>query len=426
MFQNPDTLEPTNISPGANIAQELEQATIFQDTAEPRDEDKTGKSKEAYLPLNPSPTFALPSVRFVNMGSSSKDQEDEIRRREPMFGVPSLNPKEDYSPFSSSFAPMKRVLPIGLQTHKHTPRVEDEDPKHITDGGLKGEGPEKYQGNRDKAREFMRDFVLWWMMNKNNRAFQNPLSHVALFLGKMKGTKVTDWVSHMLREIGEDIKDDPSLEDNEILWEGFAEKFELKFTSASALEEVRQEFQECHMKDNDVDEYIAIFEDFLTKIDYRRSDFGVIEKFKHGLKKWIVSKILSKDKWPTTLEEWEEAARREVRRSKYIQTTLGDRKNFDMSLQEAKWRAALQIPEGGGKKPRQNNRRNNEVIPMEVDYASTQEQTPRLKRLTPDERKKLMDEGRCFKCRKKGHQSRQCPTKEQPSNPPIARNAETS
>jgi hypothetical protein len=75
-----------------------------------------------------------------------------------------------------------------------------------------------------------------------------------------------------------------------------------------------------------------------------------------------------------------------------------------MSLQEAKWQAALQIPEGGGsKKPHQNNRQNNEVVPMEVDYASTQEQTPCLKRLTSEERKKLMDEGRCFKCCLKGH-----------------------
>jgi hypothetical protein len=31
----------------------------------------------------------------------------------------------------------------------------DEDTKHITDGGLKGEGPEKFQGDRDKAREFI-------------------------------------------------------------------------------------------------------------------------------------------------------------------------------------------------------------------------------------------------------------------------------
>jgi hypothetical protein len=67
---------------------------------------------------------------------------------------------------------------------------------------------------------------------------------------------------------------------------------------------------------------------------------------------------------------------------------------------------------------------------MEVDYVSTQEQTPHLKCLTPDERKKLMDEGRCFKCCLKGHQARQCLIKgqgqEQGSNPSIARSTETS
>jgi hypothetical protein len=64
---------------------------------------------------------------------------------------------------------------------------------------------------------------------------------------------------------------------------------------------------------------------------------------------------------------------------------------------------------------------------MEVNYVSTQEQTPHLKCLTPDERKKLMDEGRCFKCRLKGHQARQCPTKGQgqESNLSTARNTET-
>jgi hypothetical protein len=63
---------------------------------------------------------------------------------------------------------MKWVLLIGLQTYKHTPDVGEEETKHITDGGLKGEGSEKFQGDRDKAREFMQDFVLWWMTNKNN------------------------------------------------------------------------------------------------------------------------------------------------------------------------------------------------------------------------------------------------------------------
>jgi hypothetical protein len=98
-----------------------------------------------------------------------------------------------------------------------------------------------------------------------------------------------------------------------------------------------------------------------------------------------------------------------------------------MSLQKAKWQAALQIPKGGSKKTYQNNQQNNKVVPMEVNYASTQKQTSYLKCLTPDERKKLMDEGRCFKCHLKGHQARQCPTKGQGqgSNLSTARNTET-
>jgi hypothetical protein len=115
----------------------------------------------------------------------------------------------------------------------------------------------------------MQDFILWWMINKNNQAFQNPLSHIALFLGKIKGTKVIDWVSHMIHEIAEDIKDNPTLEDNETIWEDFAEKFKLKFTSASTLKEAQQQFQDCHMENNDVDKYIVIFKDFLIKINYR-------------------------------------------------------------------------------------------------------------------------------------------------------------
>ena len=63
---------------------------------------------------------------------------------------------------------MKRTLPIGLCSHQ-TPNVTTEvkDDK-VTDGGLKGEGLEKYQEDKDKAREFMWDFVIWWMQNKNN------------------------------------------------------------------------------------------------------------------------------------------------------------------------------------------------------------------------------------------------------------------
>ena len=50
---------------------------------------------------------------------------------------------------------------------------------------------------------------------------------------------------------------------------------------------------------------------------------------------------------------------------------------------------------------------------MEVDVV-------RLKKLTPQERTKCMREGRYFKCRKVGHDAKNCQTKmDTPSNPPC-------
>ena len=45
---------------------------------------------------------------------------------------------------------------------------------------------------------------------------------------------------------------------------------------------------------------------------------------------------------------------------------------------------------------------------MEIDYATTDNSEARPRRLSLEERKKLMEEGRCFRCRNKGHQAREC------------------
>ena len=70
---------------------------------------------------------------------------------------------------------------------------------------------------------------------------------------------------------------------------------------------------------------------------------------------------------------------------------------------------------------------------MEVDQVTTQNyQGPCLNCLTPEDQKKLMDEGCCFCCREKGHQSRACPKKSQqggqnqPSNIRVTTTTPTS
>src|SRR5579863_8779976 len=86
-----------------------------------------------------------------------------------------------------------------------------------------------------------------------------------------------------------------------------------------------------------------------------------------------------------------------------------------MALQEAKWRAALGLSNDGqcsGPGQNRNRNRNKDTLtPMEVDFVSTQggkQNGPRLQHLTPEEHTKLMQEGRCFRCHKQGHQSKEC------------------
>ena len=64
---------------------------------------------------------------------------------------------------------------------------------------------------------------------------------------------------------------------------------------------------------------------------------------------------------------------------------------------------------------------------MEVDATSTQPRVP-FKKLTDEERLQHMQEGRCFRCRLKGHMARECPTRNTcplTTNPRI-RNTDTT
>jgi hypothetical protein len=64
---------------------------------------------------------------------------------------------------------------------------------------------------------------------------------------------------------------------------------------------------------------------------------GLIQKFKDGLRQGILQAILNKETWPTTIDQWEEAARHEVRRFSIIKEALGDRPNNFISNKQAKW-----------------------------------------------------------------------------------------
>src|SRR6267378_8172942 len=58
--------------------------------------------------------------------------------------------------------------------------------------------------------------------------------------------------------------------------------------------------------------------------------------------------------------------------------------------------------------PRPQPQRNDGVVPMDVDATSMAPTIP-FKKLTPEERKQYMAEGRCFRCCLQGHMAQECP-----------------
>ena len=68
------------------------------------------------------------------------------------------------------------------------------------------------------------------------------------------------------------------------------------------------------MKGDSIDEYIAKFKNLLCKGEIPQDDVAALIRFKGGLRKGVHAAILKRDTWPTTLDEWQQHARREVRR----------------------------------------------------------------------------------------------------------------
>ena len=116
---------------------------------------------------------------------------------------------------------------------------------------------------------------------------------------------------------------------------------------------------------------------------------------------------------PATLDEWKNAAKKEILRRAQIKAEMPSTNNGTPYLGK---------PFQKMSQPRNNVATSSSqprYVPMDVDVARLGGP------LTPEERKQLMDENRCFYCRDKGHRANRCwkkPAKPRQDNfpsPPI-------
>ena len=170
----------------------------------------------------------------------------------------------------------------------------------------------------------MNAFDLFWMTNEENTAMKSPYRRCTFFLGLLQGPKVEDWVVEQARELRSKTtrRSDPVSKADEDLWEDLKLAFENNYAHTGRMEEARADLSKLKMDGDLVDDYISRFENLLSRGEIPRSEVGAIEKFKDGLKYGVLSTILRHDTWPTTINEGEEVARREVHQFRVIKESL--------------------------------------------------------------------------------------------------------
>ena len=140
-------------------------------------------------------------------------------------------------------------------------------------------------------------------------------------------------------------------------------------------------------------DFINDFENLATKAQFE-DKLTAVTQFSMGLDRQISTMILSMQNPPDNLEEW-----------------IAKAKTFhNQKLRIDELRRGMRF--SNFRTPNYSSPRNPpDPNAMEVD-------TIRLKKLSPQERAKCMKEGKCFRCRKAGHNARNCQTRTNPSPGP--------
>ena len=160
---------------------------------------------------------------------------------------------------------------------------------------------------------------------------------------------------------------------------------------------------DLQMSGNGINTYNTRFNHLLARSAWPHGDKGTMERYRRGLQQGITLKIYDKTPMPQTLDEWQEAAQTEVLRQAQINADLGPN-----PFPRREGPQNPQRPQGGGYRPRDPSLA---TIPMDLSMG-------RLGgNLSDADKKKLMDEGRCFYCKEKGHCANRCPKKPQQRPP---------
>ena len=262
-----------------------------------------------------------------------------------------------------------------------------------TQGSLKGNPPKVFDGTRADSENFVQDFKIYWKINRRNAIMDEPYSRIVTALSYIKGEKVKDWVTTQLDLLDKKIQDGVLYSD-ERLWAAFDKAFADAFTNITKEQDAYSALKDLKMVGEDLDTFIATHGNLVHRAGWKPDGDAAIETFRNGLKRGLHYTILRRDDVPKTLQAWKDAARKEQAKFALMKASGFHGGQGKKGQRQNQWKQAL----GRQSKPARD--------PDAMDVDNT-----RLAPLTEEEKKQMFREGRCLRCREKGHMARNCPRK---------------
>jgi hypothetical protein len=162
------------------------------------------------------------------------------------------------------------------------------------------------------------------------------------------------------------------------------------------------------MKGDDLDSYIAQFRGLARKAGYQLDQPGTMDLFARGLKRPLLTAILTKQaQVPTTFQEWVDAATDEEQ--KYA-TLI----SYTSPVPWTRWN-----PPAKNARPTSSSSSNQQAVPMDIDVirkatneAEEEDEEEKIRKATTAEEKAEHRKNRkCYECSEIGHVAKNCPHK---------------
>ena len=235
-----------------------------------------------------------------------------------------------------------------------------------------------FSGKREHLEKFLETIRLHIILNR----IRNDEDKIAFTLTYLEGGDADSWRTAFLRR-SITAQGDPDFRK----WDDFLRNLQSSFRPYDKEGDALDEIIKMRQGNATIEDHVARFKVLLADSGVTEDSPAALDYFQKSIWVPLLKRILDRDHVPETLDEW------------YRKALKVD--NDYHKVQRIIKRDAPRKDEG---KPRWNFRKERDDSAMDVDVI-----TKVYKKMTDEERTELMKKGLCFKCKKQGHLSHDCP-----------------